>query len=171
APKKVYLWNGAWNGFILIGLMGMLVLGASGAVTALGDTLYPSTSLLEGFRQDFDPTAHFLIRLRVFHPAIAILVGVYTLLVTTMIKNRFNNQQVHRAATWLARFYVLQLGLGVINVLLLAPVWMQITHLLVTNVIWICWMWVAESFFGGRVMFEGIRDDTIHKQIGKALSQ
>lgn len=170
-PERLRYRNGVLGWMVLVGLLSMMLLGASGAVTALGDTLYPSTSLLEGFRQDFDPTAHFLIRLRVFHPAIAVLVGVYTLLVTTMIKNRFENQSVHKSATWLGRLFVLQLGLGVVNVLLLAPVWMQITHLLVTNLIWISWMWVAESFFGGRVLFESVHNDSIHQSVGEALSQ
>jgi heme A synthase len=32
---------------------------------------------------------------------------------------------------------VLQLSLGVINVLLLAPVWMQLVHLFVSDQVWI----------------------------------
>ncbi len=170
-PVRIHYRNGMWSWLVLVGLLGMMLLGASGAVTALGDTLYPSTSLLEGFRQDFDPTAHLLIRLRVFHPAIAVMVGVFTLAVTTLIKNKFSNQPVHTAATWLARLFVLQLGLGVINVLLLAPVWMQLTHLFVTNLIWISWMWVAESFFGGRVLFERVRNDAVHQPVGETLAQ
>lgn len=70
-PEKIR-WPGGVGLFFVVAFAGMMILGASGAVTALGDTLYPSTSLIEGVRQDFDPTAHFLIRLRIFHPPIAI---------------------------------------------------------------------------------------------------
>ena len=35
---------------------------------------------------------------------------------------------------------LVQLGLGVVNVLLAAPVWMQLVHLLVADVIWILWI-------------------------------
>ena len=48
-----------------IGFLGVLILGVSGAITALGDTLFPAGSLSEGIAQDFAPTAHFLVRLRV----------------------------------------------------------------------------------------------------------
>ncbi len=55
------------------GLLGMLVIGMSGAITALGDTLFPVKSLAEGFVADLDPNAHFLVRLRVYHPVIAVI--------------------------------------------------------------------------------------------------
>jgi len=64
----------------IIGLAGTLILGMSGAIAALGDTLYPSGSLVEGLRQDFSATAHFLIRLRTFHPFIAVIVSGYLIL-------------------------------------------------------------------------------------------
>ncbi|HZH31749.1 MAG TPA: COX15/CtaA family protein, partial [Pyrinomonadaceae bacterium] len=50
------------------GLCGTLLVAVSGAVAALGDTLFPVNSLAEGIRQDLSPTAHFLVRLRVLHP-------------------------------------------------------------------------------------------------------
>ena len=61
----------------VFGVLGMFVLAASGALTALGDTLFPAGSLAEGLRQDIDPAAHFLLRLRIFHPIIAVVVGSY----------------------------------------------------------------------------------------------
>ena len=59
---------------LLAALLGTLLLGMTGAVTALGDTLFPAGSLAEGLRQDFSPTAHLLLRLRVLHPTLAVLV-------------------------------------------------------------------------------------------------
>ena len=54
---------------VLIALgLGVLLTGASGAVAALGDTLYPSGSLAEGLRADLSATSHALIRLRVLAP-------------------------------------------------------------------------------------------------------
>src|SRR5262245_38053500 len=61
--------------FILV-LVATLSLGVSGAVTALGGTLFPVNSLAEGLKQDLSPTAHILIRLRFFHPFIAIFVSI-----------------------------------------------------------------------------------------------
>ena len=54
-----------------------LLIAISGGIAALGDTLFPASSLAEGFRQDLSTTAHFLLRLRVFHPALAIAGGVF----------------------------------------------------------------------------------------------
>ena len=67
------------------GLLGMLLIGMSGAVTALGDTLFPVNSLAEGIAADLDPSAHFLIRLRVYHPVIAVLVAGYSLYLVRML--------------------------------------------------------------------------------------
>jgi heme A synthase len=64
-----------------LGLLGVLLVGASGAITALGDTLFPSASLAEGLQADLSAGAHFLIQLRVIHPILAVLVGVYTIFV------------------------------------------------------------------------------------------
>ena len=69
-----------------IGLLGVLILGVTGAITALGDTLFPSGSLVEGMAQDFSPTAHFLIRLRVIHPVVATLTGVYVVILARLAR-------------------------------------------------------------------------------------
>jgi heme A synthase len=123
--------------FLGIGLLGMLVLGTSGAVTALGDTLVPAASLAEALRQDVSPTAHFLIRLRVLHPTIAVLVSAYLILVV----NWFQARQAEPAARSLGRLLVvlvfLQLVAGLVNVILLAPVWLQLVHLFLADSIWI----------------------------------
>ena len=44
-----------------------ILAGSTGAVTALGNTLFPENSLIEGIKKDFSGTAHFLIQLRIFH--------------------------------------------------------------------------------------------------------
>jgi heme A synthase len=121
----------------LIGAVGVLFLGASGAVTALGDTLFPATSLSEGFRQDLSPTANFLIRLRVFHPLIAVLVSSYIGFIAVYIRKKSTNYLVQKSAAGLFMLFLFQLSFGLVNVLLLAPIWMQIVHLLASDLIWI----------------------------------
>jgi heme A synthase len=44
---------------------------------------------------------------------------------------------LRRAAWWLCGIVALQLAAGVLNVLLLAPVSMQLVHLLLADVLWI----------------------------------
>src|SRR5262249_44797201 len=64
---------------ISLALGSVLVLGASGAVAALGDTLFPAASLREGLAQDLSPMAHAFLRLRLLHPVIALCSGVLVL--------------------------------------------------------------------------------------------
>ena len=122
---------------ILVALLGLIVIGATGAITALGDTLFPARSLAEGLADKFDSTAHFLVRLRVIHPLIAILVGAYILFgirLDYFVDQDVSNTRVRRV---LIGLIVVQWIAGVINVVLLAPVWMQILHLLIADLIWI----------------------------------
>ena len=55
-------------------LAAMFVVGASGALTALGDTLFPPASLAAGLAQDLSPGAgaHLFVRLRALHPVLAV---------------------------------------------------------------------------------------------------
>lgn len=130
-------WRGAAAWVLLAGLIGVLILGMSGALTALGDTLFPVSSVGEGLQQDFSPTAHFLIRLRVLHPTIAIVMSAYWIIAISGISSRIRTSR-NRQIGWLViSLLVTQLLAGVINVLLLAPVWMQMLHLLISDSIWI----------------------------------
>lgn len=123
---------------LLLGLLGVLILGMSGALTALGDTLFPVNSIEEGIQQDFSSAAHFLVRLRILHPTLAILVAAYLIIVVNWINSR-NKRSLNRKIGWvLISLFVLQLLGGLVNVLLLAPVWMQMVHLLLSDSVWIC---------------------------------
>ena len=122
---------------LLVALSGVMVIGVTGAITALGDTLFPAGSLSEGMRQDIDPTAHFLIRLRVFHPIIAILTGFYQFLVSGLVGLLSPSKIVKRFAAIVAVMFFIQLGAGLVNLILLAPVWMQLVHLFLADVVWI----------------------------------
>ncbi len=122
---------------LAIGLLGVLVLGMSGAVTALGDTLYPAESLGSAISQDFSSAAPILIQLRVWHPVLAITVGFYLLFVGGLLAMFRPFPRVRRAALVLGVLFVSQLIAGLVNVLLLAPVWMQLVHLLLADLVWI----------------------------------
>ncbi|QRN96366.1 COX15/CtaA family protein [Archangium violaceum] len=126
------------TGWLLLGsLVGLLVLGVSGAIAALGDTLFPATSLMEGLRQDMSPTAHVLLRLRVLHPVLAVGVGALVVFSAGMVTRLRPSPAVRRAAWQLGVLYVLQLLAGLVNVVLLAPEWMQLLHLLLADLVWV----------------------------------
>ena len=130
-----------------IALVGVASLGMTGAITALGDTLFPAGSLAQGIAQDTDPAASFLVRLRVIHPIIAILVGVYALNVARYLYEKSNTPAGKRLSLLLGGLVLLQLTAGVLNLLLLAPIWMQIVHLLLADSVWISCVLLSASTF------------------------
>lgn len=135
--------RGSLNWLLVIGMLGMMFIGGSGAITALGDTLFPAGSLIEGIQQDLSPTAHFLIQLRIWHPVIAVVVGVYLFAIAGMIRNAV--PAAAQATRVVHAIFFVQLILGAINVLLLAPVWMQLVHLLVADILWIAFVLMSAA--------------------------
>lgn len=130
----------AWRGLFrgrgwLLGpaLLGVLAIGASGAIAALGDTLFPADSLSQALTADLSPTSHLLIQLRVLHPVIAIVVGVVLLVVVMSADDRAPAQ---RWARWLSLAVLVQIALGFVNLALLAPVPVQLLHLLIADLLW-----------------------------------
>jgi cytochrome c oxidase assembly protein subunit 15 len=116
-----------------------ILVSVTGAIAALGDTLFPSASLAEGLRQDLSGAASFLVRLRVLHPVFAVLGAVYFAAASiTVLRVRHS-----RLAIYVLVLALTQLAAGAINVLLLAPVWMQITHLLLADSLWIALVLLA----------------------------
>jgi heme A synthase len=143
-PLKGRLGTGLAAG-LAAGLLGLLLAGVSGAVAALGDTLFPSASLADALRQDFSPAGHFLIRLRLFHPTIAVAAGLGALLLTL----RPAPDTRGRWGRWTAGLVFAQWIAGLVNVVLLAPIWMQIVHLLVADLLWIAYVLYAASALAG----------------------
>jgi heme A synthase len=127
-----------------VGLLGLVILGVSGAITALGDTLFPAASLREGIQQDFEATAHFLVQLRVWHPVLAVATGVYLWVISHHLSVGVQGI-VKRLANGLKAIVIIQLLAGVVNVLLLAPVWMQIIHLLLADLVLILFVLFAAT--------------------------
>lgn len=128
------------------GLLLSILLGVSGAVTALGDTLFPATSLAHGIQQDFSLTASLLIRLRVLHPVLAVTIGVYLILVARVARSQSAQPTTQVLVRLLIGLVVVQLVAGAINVLLLAPVWMQLLHLLLADLVWLALVLLSASF-------------------------
>lgn len=126
--------------WVIIGVMMTLLLGASGGIAALGDTLFPVTTFAEGLAQDVDMTANVLLRLRVLHPVIAIATGIVMVVVSQIIAQMNPVAGTRQASRVLLAAYVGQLGLGTINMVLLAPIPIQLLHLLLADVIWIAFV-------------------------------
>jgi cytochrome c oxidase assembly protein subunit 15 len=126
----------------VLAILFCLGLGASGAVTALGDTLFPAASLQAGLAQDLSPTRHFLIELRIYHPVIAVLVSFYLILFARAAMNLIGDKDPAgsrlRFHAWMVLvLQCMQLTLGVLNIALLAPIAVQMAHLLMADLVWI----------------------------------
>jgi heme A synthase len=139
--------GGVLFGWFAAGAAGLILAGVSGAIAALGDTLYPGRSIAAGLA-DLSPTGQLLIRLRLLHPAITIAVGAALVVSVIRVWAR-SPAPAGRLATAVGTFTVIQLGAGFLNVLLLAPVWMQMVHLLLADLVWIGFVLLAATMLGG----------------------
>jgi heme A synthase len=113
----------------------VMILGVSGAIAALGNTLFPARSLAEGWARDFDPAANIFVRLRILHPALAALAGTWLMFYAATTSER--RPDLRRRALLLLATIAGQITAGVVNLLLRAPVWMQLVHLLLADAMWI----------------------------------
>lgn len=115
----------------------LLLAGVSGAIAALGDTLFPAGSLAEALREDLAPTSHIFLRLRLWHPVIAILGAGYLVWLVGRLLRDASSPQNRSLTLGLGALSLIQIAVGFANVALLAPVWLQLTHLLIADTIWI----------------------------------
>jgi len=123
---------------IAVGLVaGMALLGVSGALTALGDTLFPPGSLAQGVAQDISPGGNMLLRIRLVHPLLALIVVGGGVVWADKRRRSVDNTPATWRLTLLRGILLVQLAAGAANVLLLAPVWLQILHLFLADVVWI----------------------------------
>jgi heme A synthase len=132
--SKVRLSRTEW-----LSLAAVVLLGITGALAALADTLYPVHSLAAGFAQDLDSGGSFILRLRALHPILAAAVTCWLIhyaLTRTALSSR--------PAKLVIATVVVQFLAGIANLLLLTPIAMQLLHLLLADLLWIalvalCW--------------------------------
>lgn len=118
---------------LIVALLSFAVMSAAGAVTALGDTLFLSGVIGPGT----DGVEHFLISLRAWHPALAIAVSAYLFAIGYMLQRQYDNPLIDKQINLLYMLVSLQVGMGILNIVLKAPIWMQVTHLLIADSLWL----------------------------------
>lgn len=131
AARAVHRWEA-------VTIAGLLLTAMSGAIAALGDTLFPATSLLEGMAQDLSSTSHFLLQLRTAHPLVAIAAGLAAIQLAQRL--RLGAQPGSRTSLWAARLLVLvaaQFAVGLATLAFLAPIPLQLLHLAVADLLWV----------------------------------
>jgi heme A synthase len=137
------------RGAVRWALVGMLVVGAMGAITALGDTLFKVDSLAAGIQQDLNPDAHPFVKMRVLHPVLAV---VFAALLAWMGAKVAGDENAGPTLEGLGRGLLmmtfLQTSVGVMNLMMLAPVWLQLTHLLCADLLWLVLVLLSVELWG-----------------------
>jgi cytochrome c oxidase assembly protein subunit 15 len=135
-------------------LLAVLLVSMSGAVTALGDTLFPVAAdgtVREHIAGDQSVTAHFLQRMRIVHPILAIGVGLYLLWLSISLPGMSGveaDPTVRRLGNLVAGLVLAQLCAGVANIMLSAPGWMQLVHLALATCLWTAVIVLALAVLG-----------------------
>jgi cytochrome c oxidase assembly protein subunit 15 len=111
-----------------------MVIGITGSLASLGDIIFPADSLRHAVVQDFSSSSPALLRLRVLHPIAAVIGSIYVL---WLIHTFWRKQGRFSWVSLLTITLIVQIALGAMNVILLAPVWLQMTHLRVAEIFWI----------------------------------
>lgn len=139
-PALAWTWGAA--------LIALVLVGVTGAVAALGDTLFPSPSLRAGLRDDLSPTAHILVRLRVLHPLLAVTVGSGVLLLAVSAVLRETQVLTANLGRLVGMLIIAQFGVGLLNLVLLAPISLQLVHLVMADLVWIGAVLLAAAQLG-----------------------
>jgi heme a synthase len=116
------------KGMALLAIVATIVVGATGSLAALADTLFPAASLRAGLEQDLTASSPLLVRMRWIHPAASVVAFFCVVWLARRIKSRLS--------TLVLGLFVAQIVLGVMDILLLAPTWMQVVHLLGADLYW-----------------------------------
>jgi heme a synthase len=148
APARV---TGAWRLFWL-GALTLVVISGTGAVTALGDTLYPpnAAGVAARLAEDQGAGSTFLQKLRVLHPVLAVLGGAFVATLAARLARRSGSVGAGRYARNVTLAVGAQLVAGVANVLLSAPGPMQVLHLALALVVWLAFVRLGTEVLGLR---------------------
>jgi heme A synthase len=133
--------QGALAWVMLGAVVATIAVGTTGAITALGDTLYPKAHV--GI--EVAAAATFLERLRIVHPIVAVATALYVMLAGVIARRMRPTEETAALSRRLVALFVAQIMAGVFNVAMLAPVWMQLVHLLLADAVWIVLVCTAAS--------------------------
>lgn len=143
-----------------VGVAAVFIVGISGSVAALANMIFPSGTITEGIAKDFSSTSNILLRLRLLHPITAILTSVFLIFLTGWLaKDRGSDPRVSRWSDILSVLVLVQIAFGSLTLFMLAPIVMQLGHLLLALAIWISYLLFAAGFLASDGVPEGV-DET-----------
>jgi cytochrome c oxidase assembly protein subunit 15 len=115
----------------------VMVVGVTGSLAALGDTLFPASSLGLALAQDFSATASWLLRWRWMHPTVAVFASIFIVWLLVRAAKDRTHWDNRRLSTLILILLAAVYTLGILDVLLLAPLWVQVAHLLAADILWV----------------------------------
>lgn len=131
---------------LIIAVAGIFLIGMSGSIAALSSMLFPSATLAEGITNDFSENSNILVRLRISHPIMSVLVSVYLIFLAGWLKMRADNSSgVTKWSNALSVLIIIQIAFGALTLLTLAPIVMQLGHLLLADLIWIAFVLMSAN--------------------------
>lgn len=119
--------------YVVAGGVALVLIAATGAITALADTLFPKASPAELAGEE-----HFLTQLRIVHPILAVVVSALGWLAAA--RSELGRD---RTSVWLPVLVGAMLLTGLVNVALGVPVWMQLVHLTLADALWVVFVLVS----------------------------
>jgi heme A synthase len=129
------------------GAFALFFVGVAGSMAALMTMLFPAESLSQGLAMDFDPASHPLLRLRIFHPISAVAAAVGLVFIASFVRA---NSKDFSVAWWSRAMSILifvQIAFGAATLLTLAPIVMQLGHLLLADLVWIAYVMMFANYF------------------------
>lgn len=133
--------------WLLAGALVLLGIGATGALNALADTIFPADSVIGDLADKFGPTAPFLSRLRIVHPISAVIGGIVVAWIATG-RARFGSHFTGAAAAFVTWVVLSQMFIGIANIFFLTPLSLQLVHLGVADLLWVSYIVFSLSLMG-----------------------
>lgn len=133
--------------WLWLGALAMLIIGTSGALNALADSLFAADSVLGGVRDELDPDAPLLVQIRAFHPLLSIILGLAVAYIAQTL-GRDAGEETRRFSVIILGLVVAQFFVGIANIFLLTPVETQVIHLAMADAVWIVYVLFGASLLG-----------------------
>jgi len=131
-----------------LSIAGFLAAGVLGTFAALGDTLTVPTTLSAGLQADFSAVSNIFVRVRILHPIVAGALGIWLVAFgARQLTSKQTSVATRRLGGAIIGLVLCQVSLGIANILLGTPVWLQLSHLVGADLLWIAGVLLASELY------------------------
>ncbi|MGL4611173.1 MAG: COX15/CtaA family protein [Trueperaceae bacterium] len=144
--------QGSLSSLLLLGCVSLIIIAIMGAITSLGDAIFPVRHTTEAIGRSMSAGEHFLVRLRIYHPFAAIGLGLFVLVAARYIASTRSSKTTQTISLAIFVIYLLQIAVGFLNVALSAALPTQLIHLLLADALWTLWIILAASALANKAV-------------------